>query len=116
MNQRVQLREIAHARAGDKGNISSVGVFVFNPKHYAAVKAQVTTERLKAELGGVLTGEILRYAIDHLHTLNFVMQAALEGDVNSSLNLDAHGKSWSFLLLSMEIELDNYACSTTVDR
>ena len=47
MTRRVQLREVAHARAGDKGNRSNVSVWVFDPQHYAAVKAQLTAERVK---------------------------------------------------------------------
>ena len=106
MKRQVQLREIAHARAGDKGDISNVGLFVFDPRYYEAVKAQVTPEVLKAKFGQLLKGEIRRFAIDHLHALNFVMTEALEGGVNSSLNLDAHGKSWSFLILSLKIDLE----------
>jgi hypothetical protein len=104
--RRVPLREIAHARAGDKGNISSVSVFAFEPRHYPALKAQLTPERLKAEFGGVLRGPVTRYELDGLHGLNFVMQEALEGGVNSSLNLDSHGKSWSFLLLGLDVEVE----------
>jgi hypothetical protein len=102
----VPLREIAHARAGDKGNISSIGVFVDVPRHYPAVKRQLTPERLKESFGGLLKGPIRRYSIDHLCALNFVMEQALEGGVNESLNLDSHGKSWSFLLLALPIELE----------
>lgn len=102
----VPLRQIAHARAGDKGNISSIGIFVFDPQHYTAVKAQITSELLQIHFADLFTGEIARYEIDHLHALNFVMQNGLEGGVNSSLNLDAHGKSFSFLLLSLEITID----------
>jgi hypothetical protein len=102
----VALREIAHARAGDKGDISSVGVFVTDPRHYAAVKRQLTPERLKESFGGLLKGRVRRYSIDHLCALNFVMEQALEGGVNESLNLDSHGKSWSFLLLGLPIELE----------
>ena len=47
LTTRVPLRQIAHARAGDKGNISSIGLFVFDEAHYAAVKAQVTPDRFK---------------------------------------------------------------------
>jgi hypothetical protein len=104
--RRVPLREIAHARAGDKGDISSVAVFAYDPRHYPALKAQLTPERLRAEFGGVLRGPIVRYALDGLHGLNFVMEAALEGGVNTSLNLDGHGKSWSFLLLGLEVEVE----------
>ena len=48
MTHRVALREIAHARAGDKGNRSNIAVFVYDRRHYAAVKAQLTPERLRA--------------------------------------------------------------------
>ena len=105
MSRKVLLREIAHARAGDKGNISNVSLFVFDPAHYETVGEQVTPERLAAEFGGVLHGKIVRYELPHLHGFNFVMEAALEGGVNASLNLDSHGKSWSFLLLSLEVEV-----------
>lgn len=106
MSHTVPLRQIAHARAGDKGNISSVGLFVFDPRHYAPVKAQVTPELVRIRFGALFAGEIHRYAMDTLYALNFVMENGLEGGVNSSLNLDAHGKSFSFLLLSLEVTLD----------
>jgi hypothetical protein len=106
MTRRVPLREIAHARAGDKGDRSNVAVFVYDPTHYAAIMAQLTPERLKAEFGSLLCGPIRRFALDHLCALNFVMDEALEGGVNQSLNLDAHGKSWSFLLLGLEVEIE----------
>ena len=51
----------------------------------------------------LIRGPVLRYEIEHLSGLNFVMHDALEGGVNSSLNLDSHGKSWSFLILAMTI-------------
>jgi hypothetical protein len=102
----VALRELAHARAGDKGNISSIGVFVDDPRHYPAVKQQLTPERLKENFCALLKGPIRRFEIDHLCALNFVMAQALEGGVNESLNLDSHGKSWSFLLLALPIELE----------
>ena len=105
MSRRVALREIAHARAGDKGDRSNVAVFVYDLQHYAAVKAQLTPERLQAGFGNLLRGPIRRYTLDHLGGLNFVMDQALEGGVNESLNLDSHGKSWSFLLLGLEIEV-----------
>jgi hypothetical protein len=107
MTRRVPLREIAHARAGDKGNRSNVAVFVYDPRHYEAIKAQLTPARLKTEFGNLLRGPIRRFALEHLGGLNFVMDEALEGGVNESLNLDAHGKSWSFLLLGLEVEVDD---------
>jgi len=34
-----------------------------------------------------------------------VLDEALEGGVNESLNLDSHGKSWGFLILGLEVDL-----------
>lgn len=105
MSRRVLLREIAHARSGDKGNCSNLCIFVYDSDCYAALRAQLTAEFLKRELGALLSGEITRYELPAMHGLNFVMQDALEGGVNESLNLDGHGKSWSSLVLGLEIEL-----------
>jgi len=105
MSRTVALREIAHARAGDKGNRSNVAVFVFDPVHYEVLRDQLTAERLKRELGTLLAGPIVRYELPALAGLNFVMDDALEGGVNESLNLDGHGKSWSSLLLGREVTL-----------
>ena len=105
MSRNVSLREIAHARAGDKGNRSNVSVFAFDPAHYEVLRDQLTAERLKRELGSLLTGPIARYELPGLAGLNFVMDDALEGGVNGSLNLDGHGKSWSSLVLGLEVTL-----------
>lgn len=105
MSRRVILRDIAHARTGDKGNTSNLSVFVYDPAHYEAVTRQLTPETLKRELGALLIGDVTRYELPQLNGLNFVMRHALEGGVNESLNLDGHGKSWSSLVLGLEIEL-----------
>ena len=106
MGRRVLLRDTAHARAGDKGNISNVSVWAYEAKDYETLKAQLTAERVKAAFPDLILGDVRRYELPQLAGLNFVMQDALEGGVNSSLNLDSHGKSWSFLLLDLEIELE----------
>ena len=38
---RVQLRKIAHARSGDKGYCSNIGLIALRPEHYAAITEQV---------------------------------------------------------------------------
>ena len=105
MTRRVKLHEIAHARAGDKGNTSNVSVWVYDPGDYPLVKAQLTAERIKAAYPDLIQGPVQRYEVDQLHGLNFVMSDALEGGVNTSLGLDSHGKSWSFLVLDLDLEI-----------
>ena len=105
MTQLVPLRQISHARAGDKGNRSNISVFVYDNKHYSLLVDQLTPERLKQTFEPLFRGQIRRYLLPQLYGLNFVLDEALEGGVNESLNLDSHGKSWSSLILSLEIEL-----------
>ena len=38
----MKLREIAHSRTGDKGNISNISVIAYDAKHYPLLLAQVT--------------------------------------------------------------------------
>lgn len=101
----VPLRAIASARAGDKGDALNVSVWALEPRWYPAIREQLTAERVRAAFPEVFWGEARRYELPDLHGLNFVFQRALAGGVNASLNLDAHGKSFSFLLLSLEIEV-----------
>lgn len=101
----VPLRALAHARAGDKNNTSNIAVFAYDPAHYKLLEAQLTPEAVAAHMAGLVQGSVKRYAVPQLQALNFVMETALEGGVNGSLNLDGHGKSWSSFLLGLEIAL-----------
>ena len=98
-----KLREIAHSRTGDKGNTSNISVIAYDEKHFALLKAQVTSARVKALFAAVVEGDVVRYELPNIAALNFVMTAALGGGVTRSLALDAHGKSLSSALLDMEI-------------
>ena len=103
-NERNLVRDIAHARAGDKGNTSNVNVWVYDSADFELLKRNLTVERIKREFPQLVRGNVSRYVIEHLHGLNFVMHDALEGGVNASLNLDSHGKSWSYLILGMALD------------
>lgn len=97
------LRDIAHSRAGDKGDISNISVIAYDIKDYPLLEKQLTAERVKAHFAGVVHGEVVRYALPHLGALNFVMKQALGGGVTRSLALDAHGKSLSGAMLGMRL-------------
>ena len=100
----MKLREIAHSRTGDKGNISNISVIAYDAKDYPRLLAQVTPDRVKAHFAGVVAGEVVRYELPRIFALNFVMDKALGGGVTRSLALDAHGKSLSSALLDLEID------------
>jgi hypothetical protein len=97
------LRDIAHSRAGDKGNISNISVIAYDPKDYPLLEQHVTVERVKAHFSDIAQGEVQRFALPTLGALNFVLHHALTGGVTRSLALDAHGKTLSSAMLSLEI-------------
>lgn len=105
MTRRIKLRELAHARAGDKGDVSSVSVWPYDDGDYALIAAQLTGERIKQAFPELIHGPVERFELPGLRGLNFVMHDALEGGVNTSLNLDGHGKSWSYLILDLDIDV-----------
>lgn len=97
------LREIAHARAGDKGNISNISVIAYDPADYSLLERWLTAERVRQHLRALVHGEVRRYTLPGLGALNFVLQDALAGGVTRSLALDAHGKTLSSALLALNI-------------
>jgi hypothetical protein len=102
----MKLRELAHSRTGDKGNISNISVIAYDAKHYPLLLQQVTSARVRAHFASVVTGDVVRYELPGIAALNFVMDQALGGGVTRSLALDAHGKSLSSALLDLEIDGD----------
>ncbi|MDP2791667.1 MAG: hypothetical protein Q8O15_07930 [Rectinemataceae bacterium] len=99
----MKLREIAHSRTGDKGDISNISLIAYDMKDYELLKNQVTAEKVRVWFENIVFGEVDRYELPKLGALNFVMKKALGGGVTRSLALDIHGKSLSSALLEMEV-------------
>ena len=102
---KVQLHAVAHARAGDKGNRLKVCVMPYDAKAYEALSLELTPERVQAAYAHRGATAVTRYDLPLLPAFNFVIDNVLEGGVNGSLNLDGHGKSNSFILLSLWVEV-----------
>ena len=101
----VRLYEIANARSGDKGNRLNIALVCRDPAHYSAVAKQVTAERVAAVFAGRKPSRVVRYDLPKLAAFNFVLDDVLEGGVNASLGLDGHGKSLSYLLLDISLQI-----------
>ena len=99
----MKLRELAHARTGDKGDTSQISVIAFEQGDYAYLAEHVTADRVRAHFREIACGRVTRYELPGLGALNFVIENALAGGVTRSLSLDAHGKSLSSVLLELEI-------------
>lgn len=99
----MKLYELAHARTGDKGDVSNIAVIAYRREDWPRLEAELTVERVAAHFGAIVTGEITRYTLPQLHAMNFVLQGALTGGVTRSLALDAHGKCLGATLLDLEL-------------
>lgn len=97
------LRDLAHTRAGDKGDISCLSVIAHRAEDFAVLEQHVTAERVRAHFAELVRGDVERYVLPQLGALNFVLHGALAGGVTRSLALDAHGKSLSSALLTLRI-------------
>ena len=99
----MKVRELAHSRAGDKGNTSNISVIAFDEKDYEKLRKHLTPEALKEHFEWVVQGDVVRYELPQLGALNFVMTKALGGGVTRSLALDPHGKCLSSYILEFDL-------------
>jgi len=99
----MKLREIAHCRAGDKGNTLNVSVIAYDERDYPWILAEVTVERVRAAYGALVKGRVERYEMPLIGALNFVLHEALAGGVTTSLSTDPHGKSLSAVMVNIDL-------------
>jgi hypothetical protein len=101
----VPLWRAAHGRAGDKGDRSNISVIAWHPALWELLVAQVTEAAVARQFAHRRPSRVVRHLLPRLLAMNFVLDGALDGGVNDSLNLDSHGKALSFLLLDLPIEV-----------
>jgi hypothetical protein len=99
----VKLREIALARSGDKGDTVNITVIPYLEEDWPVLQERLTPEVVKATFGDLVEGEVVRYELQGIRALNFVLRGALGGGVSSSLRLDIHGKSYQSIMLEASI-------------
>lgn len=99
-----RLYDLAFGRSGDKGNIANISVIARTSGDYQEIKAKLSADRVKAHLGDLVQGEVIRYELDNIESLNFVCHEALDGGGTRSLRVDPLGKSLAGALLYMPWE------------
>lgn len=97
------LREIAHSRTGDKGNLVTISVIAYRVEDFKLIEERVTAERVRDCLSAFADRPVERYVLPHLRALNFVLHRPDAQSVTHSLALDAHGKCLGSALLNLDI-------------
>jgi hypothetical protein len=102
---RVPLERIAHARSGDKGEASNVGLIADSPELYEVIRREVTADRVKAHFAGLCRGGVERFEVPQILALNFLLHDSLGGGGTASLITDAQGKTHGQGILAMTVEV-----------
>ena len=97
------LHDLAHCRAGDKGNVATLSVFPYDERLFPLLVREVTAERVREHLAEFVAGAVVRHELPNLAALHFVCHQVIDGGVTTSLALDTHGKSLSSRLLSLPV-------------
>ncbi|HCA5144239.1 TPA: DUF1446 domain-containing protein [Acinetobacter baumannii] len=104
----VPLIEIAHARSGDKGNHSNIGVIARKADYLPWIRAALTEQSVASYMQHVLDaekGRVIRYELPGLNALNFMLENALGGGGVASLRIDPQGKAFAQQLLDMPVKV-----------
>ena len=102
---RIRLEEMAHARSGDKGDGSNVGVIAYTEAGYQILLRELTAERVRDHFSSICKGSVDRFEVPNLKALNFILHDSLGGGGSESVKTDAQGKTHGQALLRMELDL-----------
>lgn len=87
-----ELRRIAHARSGDKGNHANIGVIAYTPAGYDFLRQALSADRVAEYFAGLRPSQVSRYELPKILALNFVLHDVLAGGASLSLRIDTQGK------------------------
>ena len=108
---KILLDQIAHARSGDKGSNSNVGLIFYDDEVYDWAKTYITAKRVKEHFNSIVKGDVKRYEMDNMQALNFILVDSLGGGGSESLLNDAQGKTHGQAMLIMEVDLPDHLAS-----
>lgn len=109
---RVRLERIAHARSGDKGDGSNVGVIADSAAAYEVLLETLTPQRVAEHFREVCRGRVERFEVPNLLALNFILHDSLGGGGTLSLKTDAQGKTHAQGILVLELEVPEAVLAT----
>ncbi|UCE24775.1 MAG: DUF1446 domain-containing protein, partial [Candidatus Zixiibacteriota bacterium] len=101
----VKLQQICYARSGDKGDTCNIGVLARSPQIYDWLVENLTSARVKTFFKGITLGKVIRYELDNLLGLNFLLEETLGGGGTRSLMIDPQGKTLAQALMQMEVSV-----------
>ena len=108
----VRISEMCLARSGDKGDMTNIGLIARNEVVYEFIKKTLTAQFVKSQFTDLCKGEVIRYELDNLLALNFLLEQSLDGGGTRSLMIDAQGKTFAAALLNQKIPVPDEVYDT----
>jgi hypothetical protein len=99
----LQVKDIAYARSGDKGDVVNVGVLAHDDGAYAKLVKTLTPERIKAHFGDWVRGDVDVFPMPNINGFNLLLHNALGGGATKTLRYDVTGKAFSTAILRMDV-------------
>ena len=102
---KIKLKQIAGTRSGDKGKHSNLGVYFYNKNIYSWAKLNITEKLIKNHFSDIVKGDVVRYELDNILALNFILKDSLGGGGSETLINDAQGKTHGQAALLLDLDL-----------
>lgn len=99
----LRVYDLAHSRAGDKGDRINVSVIAYDDDGFRHLGTHLTCDRVMETFAPLAEGPCQRFELPQLRAFNFVIDRALDGGVTRSMRMDIHGKSLSSLMLTIAL-------------
>jgi len=100
----MQLKELASARSGDKGNHVNIGIVANDAESFLCLQQHLTAEKVADYFSGLQPYKVERYLLPNIDALNFVLYGVLDGGGSVSLRSDAQGKLLGTAILEMQLD------------
>lgn len=107
----IELGQISNTRSGDKGSNSNVGIIFNNKKIYEWAKKKITSDVVKNHFKGIVKGRIIRYELDNILSMNFILEDSLGGGGSETLINDAQGKTHGQIMMMLKIDIPEHLIS-----
>jgi hypothetical protein len=101
--QAVPLGLLVHARCGDKGGNSNVGLWARDAAAWPWLRAFLGAETLRTLLPESCGLEVLRHELPALHAVHFVLKGLLGRGGSSNLRADQAGKAVGEAMLAKQV-------------
>jgi hypothetical protein len=108
MNEiKIRLSAIAHARSGDKGSGSNIGVIAYTKLAYDFLKKTLDAEKVTHFFHALQPSHVKRYELPNLLAFNFILENVLDGGGSRSLRMDSQGKALGQAILEMPVTISS---------